>query len=124
MDWPPKIGVPLPCAAEALGVREKLVGYSLDMNHEIGGLKARGFVLILGITIADVDYLEGALLKGILTTPVSEVRDNSPYGTNCVVTVPVHGLREKSERVVDVRTIWEIAAPEAPPRLVSAFPRP
>jgi hypothetical protein len=90
----------------------------------VGGPKARGFGLILGITMADVDYLERALRNGILTAPVGEIRDNAPYGINCMVAVPVQGLREKSKRIVDVRTVWEIAFVEAPPRLVSAFPKP
>jgi hypothetical protein len=32
----------LPRAAEALGVREKLADYSLEVTHEDGGPKARG----------------------------------------------------------------------------------
>jgi uncharacterized protein DUF6883 len=124
VHWPPRIGEPLPRAAEALGVREKLVGYSLDLTNEVGGPKARGFRLILGITMADVDYLERVLRNGILTAPVCEIRDNAPYGINCMVAVPVQGLREKSKRIVGVRTVWEIATVETPPRLVSAFPRP
>lgn len=121
---PPRIGQPLPGAVEAVGVREKLVGYSLDLTHEIGGPKARGFEAILGITVADVDYLERTLLVGIVTAPVVEVRANAPYGLLCVVAVPVRGLRDKHKRMADVRTVWEIAVAGQPPRLVSAFLKP
>jgi hypothetical protein len=124
VPWPPTIGDPLPRAAEAAGIRRKLVGYSLDLTNEVGGPKARGFEQILGIAIEDIDYLERAIQAGILTAPVGTVRDNSPYGINCVVAVPVRGRGPKSSRVVNVRTIWEISGEGARPRLVSAFPRP
>jgi hypothetical protein len=72
-------------------VREKLVGYSLNMSHEYGGPKARGFELILGITIRDIDYLEAVILDGILVTGVRSVRPNPPFGFNCVVELPCGG---------------------------------
>ena len=122
--WPPKVGDPLPRAADAVGVREKLAGYSLDPTNEVGGPKARGFQRILGIMIDDVAYLEHEIRAGILTAPIGAMRDNPPYGVNCVVAVPVRGLGEKSGRVIEVRTVWEITGREAPPRLVSAFPKP
>ncbi len=67
MTWPPRIGEPLPRAADAIGVRRKLADYSLDVTHEYGGPKARGFSLILGVTIDDLDYLEAAIRDGILS---------------------------------------------------------
>lgn len=66
MSWPPRIGELLPRAADAYGVREKLIGYSLDWAHKDGGPKARGFEQILGITISDVDYLEARIRVGIV----------------------------------------------------------
>lgn len=124
MAWPPRVGEPLPGAAEVLGVRSKLVGYSLNATHEDGGPKARGFKTILGITIDDVDHLERAIRVGVLTAPVSEVRVNPPHGVNCAVDMPVYGVSDKSSRNVDVRTVWEITGRGVRPRLVSAFPRP
>ena len=123
VHWLPRIGKPLPRAAEAIGVREKLAGYSLDANHEHGGPKARGFELVLGITLGDVDYLELEIRTGILMMPVSAVRDNTPWGIKCVVEVPVRGLGEKRRRSAGVRTVWAYDGPGAPPRLVSAFLR-
>jgi hypothetical protein len=118
----PKVGEPLPRAAEAFGVRYKLETYSLDVAHEEGGPKARGFERILGITIEDIDYLEGAIYTSVLLAPVSEVRDNAPWGIKCVVIIPVRGRGEKSGRLLDVITSWEIRDTGAPPRLVTAFP--
>lgn len=105
-------------------MREKLAGYSLNAAHEDGGPKARGFERILGITIGDAEYLEAAILAGIEHMQIESTRDNAPYGVNCVVDVPVAGVGEKSARVVEVRTIWELTDATARPRLVSAYVRP
>jgi hypothetical protein len=120
----PAVGELLPRAAEAFGVRCKLATYSLDLAHKDGGPKALGFKLILGIALTNIDYLVGAIQTGILLAPVSSVRDKSPWGINCVVTVPVRGFREKNDRVVNVKTAWRVAGPGAPPQLVSAYCRP
>jgi len=105
-------------------VRRKLIGYSLDPTNEVGGPKARGFALILGITVADVGYLEGAIQTGVLTVPISGIRDNPPWGTSCVVVIPVRGIGEKNGRVIGVRTAWLFTSPYDPPRMTTAFPRP
>jgi hypothetical protein len=120
----PAAGELLSRAAEAFGVRIKLATYSLDIAHKDGGPKARGFEQILGITIDAIDYLEAQILARILDTPITEVRDNSPYGVNYVVDIQVRGIGAKADRVVTVRTIWIISTPGDPPRLVNAFPKP
>jgi hypothetical protein len=124
MTWPPRIGEPLPRATEALGVREKLINYSLDIAHESGGSKARGFERILGIAISHVDYVEEAILTAVLTAPVQTVRDNRPHGFNCLVEFPLSGIGRKATRVVGLRTTWELANATAPPRLITAYLRP
>jgi hypothetical protein len=60
----------------------------------------------------------------VLDTPVTEVRDNSPYGVNYVVDIQVRGIGAKADRVVTIRTIWIISTPGDAPRLVNAFPKP
>ena len=99
----------------------KLATYSLDLNHKDGGPKARGFARILGITTDAIDYLEGTIHTGILLIPVTEVRENEPWGIKCAVIVPVRGLHKKSVRVVDVTTVWQFDEPHVPPRLVTAY---
>lgn len=121
MGWPPKAGEVLPRAAEAFGVREKLIGYSLDVDHRIGGSKARGFERILGISAGDVEYLTGAIESGVLQVAVSDVRGNAPYGVICEVRILIRGLGSKSSRVAVVITAWELTDAEAAPRLVSAY---
>ncbi len=120
----PAVGELMPRAAQAFGVRYKLATYALDPTHKDGGPKARGFALILGITIEAIDYLEAQILARILDTPIGEVRDNAPHGVNCAVDIQVRGIGAKAHRVITVRTVWIISAPGNPPRLVTALPKP
>ena len=121
---PPTAGELLPRGAEAFGLRYKLETYSLDVTHEKGGPKARGFELILGITIDAIDYLEAQILARVLDTPASDVRDSPPYGVKYVIDIQVPGIGAKADRVATVRTAWIISAPGDPPRLVTAYPNP
>jgi hypothetical protein len=117
---PPAVGELLPRAADAFGLRYKLETYSLNPTHKHGSPKARGFQLILGITIDAIEYLETQILARILDTPVGEVRDNTPYGVKCAVDTHIGS---KANRVATVRTVWAYDHPDAAPRLVNAFPR-
>lgn len=123
MVWPPRVGKLLPRAAEPLGIRYKLSTYSLNTAHIDGGPKARGFALILGITIDAISHLEAEIRAGITQVPVSSVRENPPHGVNCVVEVLVRGLGHLEGNVIPVRTVWRLADPASRPRLVSAFPK-
>jgi hypothetical protein len=121
---PPIVGELLPRGAQAVGVRYKLATYSLDLAHKYGSPKARGFELILGITIDAIDYLEAQIMARILDTPVSDIRDNQPYGVNYLVNIQVRGIGAKGGCVINVRTVWTFEDPGAPPRLVTAIPKP
>jgi len=121
---PPVVGELVPRGREAFGVRVKLATYALDPTNKVAGPKVRGFERILGITLEDIDYLEGAIYTGVLVVPVSSVRDNPPWGPKCVIDLPIRGRGEKSGRVINVRTVWEIAGGGAPPRLVNAYCKP
>jgi hypothetical protein len=121
---PPTEGELLPRAAEAFGVRYKLETYSLNTIHKHGGPKARGFELILGITIDALDYLEAQIMARVLETPIINVRDNAPYGVNCVIDMPVRGIGAKADRMANVKTVWAFDRPDTPPRIVNAYPKP
>ncbi len=120
----PAVAELLPRAAEAFGLRYKLETYSLDPTHKDGGPKALGFEQILGITIDAIEYLEAQILALVLETPITDVRDNAPHGVNCVIDMPISGIGAKADRVANVRTVWAFDRPGAPPRLVTAIPRP
>lgn len=124
MPWPPRVGAPLPGAADAIGIRKKLIDYSLNPTHERGGAKARGFQQILGITFEDADYLEAEIRAGILIKPVTGIRPAIPTGFNCLVKVPIRGISAKSNRLVTVRTAWLLSEPGAFPRMTTAFLKP
>jgi len=124
MPWPPRVGEPLPRAAEPIGVRQKLIDYSLEVHHETGGPKALGFERILGITRDHVDYVEQSIRIGILSAPVSSIRPNPPFGINCVVEFPIHGLDSKRLRTANLRTTWIFVGAADRPRLLTAFLRP
>lgn len=113
----------MPNAAEATGVREKLLGYSLNTAHKYGGPKAWGFWQILGITIHHADHVENAIRTAILTASIRSLRANQHRGINCVVELPLRGVEEKRMRVANLRTIWELVE-DAPPRMVTAYLRP
>lgn len=114
----------IPRATDAFGLRIKLATYSLDVTNKDGAPKARGFEMILGITIDAIDYLEAQILARLLDTPVTTIRDNQPHGINYVVDIQVRGIGAKADRVATVRTVWIISDPGDPPRLVTALPKP
>jgi hypothetical protein len=121
MAWPPEEGELLPRASEAIGIRQKLIDYSLDPSHKVGGPKAVGFARILGITLHSVDYLEAEIEAGILVTPIRSTRENPPHGINCVVEFTLRGIGPHRRRAAALRTIWELTDPQSAPRLVNAF---
>lgn len=124
MPWPPRVGEPLPRAANAVGIHKKLTDYSLNPTHERGGPKARGFQQILGITLKDASYLESEIRAGILVEPVSGIRPAIPTGFSCLVEVPVRGLGAKDNRLIVVRTAWLLSDPKSLPRMTTAFLKP
>jgi hypothetical protein len=121
MTWPPTIGDALPRVRDAAGVESKLRAYSLNPEHEVGAHKARVFRRALGIGLGDVEYLVEQLLAGIRNAPITDVRDNAPYGILCEVIVSVRGIGNASSRVVAITTSWEYRSSEEAPRLVSAY---
>ena len=123
MGWPPQVGELLTRAEEVYGIHYKLTTYSLATDHPEGGPKARGLVAILGISSASVRHLEAEIRRGILQVPISAVRDNPPYGINCVVDFSIRGIGARSSVLARLRTIW-LTKQDAPPRLVSAYLKP
>lgn len=121
VSWPPIVGERLPGAEAAFGIHDKLIAYCLNPEHKIGGAKARGFQRILGIGIADVEYLASSLSDGVLQARISDVRDNAPYGALCEVRILVTGLREHRDRIAVVVTSWELRHNQDRPRLVTAY---
>jgi hypothetical protein len=124
MGWPPQVGELLPRSEEAIGVRDKLATYSLNMDNSTGRAKARGFALILGITIDSIDYLEAEIRAGIQRVPIASVREGSCFGVRCAVDFPLRGVGSLRSRRVRLRTAWVITGANACPRMTSAYLKP
>ena len=89
-------------AADAYGVQEKLLNYSLKAGHPRG--KAPAFARALGVTADDLEYVAEALLLGVRTTPLSGVRAAGVHGFHCEVIVQVRGLGDRADRAANVLT--------------------
>jgi hypothetical protein len=123
MPWPPRLGELLPRHIEPVGIEKKLRTYSLELGHEEGGPKANGFLVMLGIDIRSIDYLEREIMIGIAHTPISVVRFPEPEVVVCTVQFRIAGPGRYSHRTASLRTGWKLAGPAAPPRMTTAFLR-
>lgn len=85
MPWPPRKGELLPRFDEPVGIEEKLRKYSLVLDHEFVGPKAKGFLEMLGIDLTAAEYLEDQIRSGIASNPISEVRIEKPDAVSCAV---------------------------------------
>ena len=120
MWWPPRLGEPLPRAAEAVGVHHKLETYSLALDHEDGGPKAYLFKQLLGITLEHIGHLEAEILREAARQPVSRVWA-TPFGQRCQVLLPVRGVGIHQTHVMPVTTGWMLRYVGDRPRLVTAY---
>jgi hypothetical protein len=123
MPWPPRVGELLPRCDEPTGIERKLRGYSLDLAHEEGGPKANGFLVMLGLDITSIDYIEAEIRAGITRTAILKVSPAKVMGFNCTVQFPISGTGSYSHRKANIRTGWELTDPDARPRLTTAFLR-
>lgn len=107
----------LPGADRAVVPREKLEGYLLNPEHEVGQHKARLFAAALGIHRGDWEYLRDQLTAGILAAAVTSVRETS-WGRLYEAILPVEGLNGETRRVM---TVWLIEPGEEVPRFVTGY---
>jgi hypothetical protein len=123
MPWPPRIGELLQRYDEPVGIDLKLRRYSLALDHEDGGPKANGFLVMLGIDLMDIDYLAREIRIGITHTPISAVTLVAPDEARCTVQFRIAGPGRYSHRTASLRTGWVVASPTARPRMTTAFLR-
>jgi hypothetical protein len=113
----------LPLAPAAIIAPEKLMEYSLNLDHPKGGSKAQAFRDVLGIERDDWRWLADQIWSGVLTAPVAKVRveqfaaDPPVRGVKYHVDLAIVG---RNGVVKAVRTAW-IVSPGAPPRLTTAY---
>ena len=106
----------LPRADRAVVAREKLEGYLLNRQHEVGRHKARVFASALGIQQRDWQYLRDQLQSAVVDAPARGVRE-TPWGSLYEVVVAVDGLNGQTRQVMTVLLV----AGDDPPRLVTAY---
>jgi hypothetical protein len=123
MPWPPRTGELLTRCDEPEGIEEKLRNYSLVLDHEDGGPKARGFRDMLGIGPGSADYLERQIREGITHTPITLVRPLPSGAVACTVQFHIAGRGRYIQRTASLRTVWVVDTPTAPPQLITAFLR-
>ena len=123
MPWPPRKGELLTRFDEPIGIEEKLRDYSLLLDHERGGPKANGFLVILGIGPESLDYLAQQIRDGIARTPISLIKVHPSGAVGCTVQFHIAGPERYSHRTASLRTVWVMDTPSSPPRLVTAFLR-
>lgn len=111
--WPPKVGDPLPRAAEAWCEPSKWDGWIL-VTRGHGAEWAK----VLHVGLDDVEAVWAAIAEAVLADPVSKVRDLGAHGLNCRVDTRL----TIGPRSAPIRTAWHYADTDSPPRLVSAYP--
>ena len=95
--------------------REKLEGYLLNPEHELGRHKAR-VGSALGIRQRDWDYPRDRIQAGVVDAPIASVRQTR-WGSRYEVAFAVEGLNGLTRQVL---TVWLVESDE-PPRLVTGI---
>src|SRR5688572_6818715 len=109
--------MPIPGAQSAFVPPEKLSDYLLNLNHPVGGAKARWF-MSLGYHLDDPSQLEQALLQ-IVRESSDFVEEMTEFGVKYIVRGQLQSPRD---RLVEVVTVWITETDQAIPRFVTAFP--
>lgn len=115
MRWPPRVGDPLPRAAECWYEPIKFERWILA-PHGHGPEWERVF----GVTSADWEPVWQALAASAVGAGIIEVRDREPNGIACGVKAGV----TIGGRSAPVTMSWHYADPGAAPRLATAYPSP
>ena len=106
----------LPNSEKAFVDIAKLRDYSLNLEHESGGHKARVFRAALGLTIDDAEWLRAQVLR-IAVEGDATSGDLSAFGQKYVIDATL----TVNTRSAIVRTAWIIENGTDLPRLVSCY---
>jgi hypothetical protein len=109
--------MPIPNADRAIIEEQKIVDYLLNTDHRRGGSKAT-LLQQFGYATADWQRLAEDLRRDHLTREPNASR-RTPYGERFEIRAP---LQTPSGRPLTVRSIWQIDAGAAAPRLITLYP--
>lgn len=107
----------LPGRNAAIVSRRKVEDYLLNLEHPIGGGKAKFFVHF-GFQRERWEELVAGLLRHAQENPVTETVTDVD-GTTYVIE---GGLITPSGRQPNVRTVWLVETGELAPRFITAYP--
>jgi filamentous hemagglutinin len=107
----------IPNAGKALIDPNKLNSYALNLQHPVGGDKARVFQSALGFNQSNATQLLGKIQQGVLTNPAVMGKVDQ-FGQRFTVDMPITG---PNGNTAAVRTGWIIDPGSATPRLVTAY---
>lgn len=106
----------LPNGDKAVADIEKLRGYCLNKNHPVGKHKARVFASTLGLTAADAEELQVALLAAARNDEAT-AGDQDTYGQRYEVSFTL--IRSGQSAVIC--SAWIIRTEEDFPRLTTCY---
>jgi hypothetical protein len=95
----------------------KITGYLLESEHPVGGPKAK-FFLGRGFRVCDWESFADALRHHARQNRVSRVKTTAfatNYSLDCSLPTP-------DQSSPCIRTVWEVRADDARPRLITAHP--
>lgn len=107
----------LPCAESAIVLRTKLEDYLLNLEHPIGGGKAKFFILF-GFRRERWQELDTALRQHAQENEVTQILADADDRTYIIEG----GMVTPSGRRPRVRTIWLLETGELAPRFITAYP--
>jgi len=107
----------LPNGKRAFVAIEKLRLYALNINHNVGGDKARVFRSALGLTEADAERLRDVLLTVAGESDEVEIGEIDEYGQR--YTIDFQMLANRKSAIV--RSGWIILHHEDFPRLTTCY---
>lgn len=106
----------LPNAEFAIVPMEKLTDYVLNPEHPIGKHKAIVFEAILGITMADANYLRDKIIEAVMTQDAKPTRHDE-FGQRYKIEFEM----ERNGYTATVLTAWIWEPNELSPRLTSCY---
>ena len=106
----------LPNAEFAFVPMEKLTGYVLNPEHPVGKHKAAVFEAVLGITMADANYLMDKIMEAAQTQEAIPTRHDE-FGQRYQVEFEI----DRNGRRATILTAWIWEPKELSPRLTSCY---
>jgi len=114
VQWPPRIGEPLPGAEDAWCTQTKLIDWVLGVKGH-----ADEWRRVFQVEVEDAELVWGSIAKAVRSARITGVR-----GQGSATSYSVLVELRINDRAAPVLTAWHYQDAKAPPRLVTAYPKP